>query len=462
MKKVLSFVLVLCMILGSFGMAFAAPADVVGTDYEDAVTALTELGVVAGYKDGSFKPANIVTRAEMATFLIKALGLNDYAVGKSAFADMAGHWADPYVAYAADLGFIKGNTDGTFAPDVTVSYDQAITMVVQALGYKADYLIGSYPGAFVNKAKALGILDGIVSGVAGANRGDIAQLIYNALDEQIVRYDNDGRTTNEGTMRARLTGVAGDATIREGYVITGSEDAVIDAMDYQGAYVDYYLNKDGDIAAIKEVKSVFLTGTVEETVSTSALTSGGAVKFVVDETKYTVDAAAFVPVNVGRTTASSVDVNFVNGRTGSITELVKDNEYVIAAKVSGKTIKEIYSIAEWSANATYQWDADAMVEDLEEDFKIDTYEFEDNDNKEIDTTKFVLVGVDSLDDLKKNDVVTVYQGGRYITKVEVCRDVVEGTITEVKSDKVVINGKDYKEDSASLTIGSGDLALDKE
>ena len=47
MKKVLSFVLVLSMILGSFGMAFAAaPSDVVGKDYEDAVNVLMELGVV--------------------------------------------------------------------------------------------------------------------------------------------------------------------------------------------------------------------------------------------------------------------------------------------------------------------------------------------------------------------------------------------------------------------------------
>ena len=106
MKKVLSFVLVLSMILGSFGMAFAAPADVVGKDYEDAVNVLVELGVVAGYEDGSYRPENVVTRAEMATFIVKAMGLADYAVGKSAFTDMAGHWADPYVAYAADLGFV--------------------------------------------------------------------------------------------------------------------------------------------------------------------------------------------------------------------------------------------------------------------------------------------------------------------------------------------------------------------
>ena len=75
MKKVLSFVLVLSMILGSFGMAFAAaPSDVVGKDYEDAVNVLMELGVVDGYKDGTYRPENVVTRAEMATLIIKALG----------------------------------------------------------------------------------------------------------------------------------------------------------------------------------------------------------------------------------------------------------------------------------------------------------------------------------------------------------------------------------------------------
>ena len=75
MKKVLSFVLVLSMILGSFGMAFAAaPSDVVGKDYEDAVNVLMELGVVEGYKDGTYRPEKVVTRAEMATLIIKALG----------------------------------------------------------------------------------------------------------------------------------------------------------------------------------------------------------------------------------------------------------------------------------------------------------------------------------------------------------------------------------------------------
>ncbi|MGI6733378.1 MAG: S-layer homology domain-containing protein [Anaerovoracaceae bacterium] len=57
MRKVLSFVLVLSLVLGSFGMAFAAPlSDVAGEKCEDAVNVLTKLGVVSGYPDGTYKP----------------------------------------------------------------------------------------------------------------------------------------------------------------------------------------------------------------------------------------------------------------------------------------------------------------------------------------------------------------------------------------------------------------------
>lgn len=257
MKKVLSFVLVLSMILGSFGMAFAAaPADVEGKDYEDAVNVLMELGVIDGYKDGTYRPENIVTRAEMATFLIKAMGLADYAVGKSDFADMAGHWADPFVAYASSLGIVAGYADGTFKPDVTVSYDQAITMVIQALGYKGEYLVGGFPGAFVNQAKALGILDGIKSGAAGANRGDVATLLYNALDEAFKRYDNEGAIQNAGgTMMDRLGAEFVDAE----FVVTGEEEAVINLKEYQGALVKAWYNSDDEIIAV-EVQSVVLDG----------------------------------------------------------------------------------------------------------------------------------------------------------------------------------------------------------
>ncbi|NLM08527.1 MAG: S-layer homology domain-containing protein, partial [Clostridiales Family XIII bacterium] len=157
MRKVLSFVLVLSLVLGSFGMAFAAPlSDVKGEDCADAVSVLTELGVVSGYPDGTYKPDNIVTRAEMAVIVVRALGLANYATGTSSFSDMAGHWSNAYVAYATSLGIIDGYPDGTFRPDNTVSYDEAAKMLVAALGYTPESLPGTWPANYVVKAQALG------------------------------------------------------------------------------------------------------------------------------------------------------------------------------------------------------------------------------------------------------------------------------------------------------------------
>ncbi len=156
MRKVLSFVLVLSLVLGSFGFAFAAPlSDVVGQDCEEAVNVLTELGVVQGYPDGTFKPAQVVTRAEMAVIVVSALGLEDYAVGTANFSDMAGHWSNGYVAYAASLGIIAGYPDGTFKPNQIVSYDEAAKMLVAALGYTPDSLVGTWPANYVVKLSPL-------------------------------------------------------------------------------------------------------------------------------------------------------------------------------------------------------------------------------------------------------------------------------------------------------------------
>ena len=66
MKKILALVLALTLALGTFSFAAAAPEDVVGTDYEDAVGKLTYLGIIAGFPDGTYRPAEPVTRAQFA------------------------------------------------------------------------------------------------------------------------------------------------------------------------------------------------------------------------------------------------------------------------------------------------------------------------------------------------------------------------------------------------------------
>ena len=188
MKRIVSLILVLSMVLSMFSMSFAGLKDVEGTEYEAAVNALIELGVVNGYPDGTFLPDNVVTRAELAKLLVVAYGLEPAAEaskGATAFSDVgAEHWASGYVNVSADYKFVNGYPEGTFKGDATVTYAEAITMCLRVLGYANEIdSKGTWPTNYIAKAQDLGLMEGIDFGSYndGAKRGNVALLIWNML-----------------------------------------------------------------------------------------------------------------------------------------------------------------------------------------------------------------------------------------------------------------------------------------
>ena len=459
MRKVLSIVLVLALVLGSVAFTFGAvPSDVKGGKYEDAVNVLMELDVISGYPDGSYKPEGIVTRGEMAKIIICALGLDDYAAGASSFKDMAGHWSDKYVAYAVSLGIINGYPDGTFKPDNTVTYDEAAKMLVAALGYTEEALVGSWPVNWVTKAKTLGILDGITAGSAGANRGDIAIMTYQTLDQEIGKVNKDGdfvtALTSVGvsdTMLKRLGANEYDpgadaydtllaSSIGAEFVVTGDEDSIISLKALQGALVTAYANDDNEIIAIKEVLSVFITDDYEDVdvdgvISTSDKFGDYKVKANFEIATAATAGTTYQIVN-GGATAVAMDLAAV----------VDGDEYTIAAKVSGNYISKIYSIASWDATGTTGMIDEDDLEDIEDD-ELFGIEFKTNNKDEIDLDSFALFGVASLDDIKEDHVVYVYADATpEITRIDVGTEVVEGTVSKITSSgtKATVAGKEYK------------------
>lgn len=193
MRKILSLVLALSMVLGMFSFAFAANlSDIEGEYYEAAVEALVELGVVNGYGDNTFKPNNEVTRAEMAKMLVIALGQKqaaEIAKGSTQFSDVAAdHWAAGFINVAAQYKVIVGYPDGTFAPEAKVTYAEAVTMALRALGYKnVVESAGTWPTNYITKASELQLLDGMKYNGAddGAKRGNVAILLWNMLKTEM-------------------------------------------------------------------------------------------------------------------------------------------------------------------------------------------------------------------------------------------------------------------------------------
>ena len=182
------------------GAAFTDQADVKVDS--DVVDTLVSLGVVNGYTDGSFKPNDTVTRAEMAKMIyVLRTGNSDasaYNDDYSTFADIKGHWARGYVKYCQSLGIIAGQSATKFAPDQTVTAQEAAKMLLVTLGYDAQKagLVGM---TWASKTNALadenGLLDDVNTSFTGpCPRQYAAQLIYNAIDAATVVWRDDAYT----------------------------------------------------------------------------------------------------------------------------------------------------------------------------------------------------------------------------------------------------------------------------
>lgn len=192
LKKVIASVCVLAMVLSTvaFGATYTDVAE--ESAYYEAVETLNKLDIITGYEDGTFKPEDGVTRAEMAALIARIQGYGDTAKGSAntGFTDVpASHWASGYIANAAGMGIINGYGDGTFGPDDPVLYEQAVKMVMATLGYTPfAEKNGGYPTGYLAAAQRYSVSLAVANAVVGqdANRGTVAQLLVNALDTPLM------------------------------------------------------------------------------------------------------------------------------------------------------------------------------------------------------------------------------------------------------------------------------------
>ncbi|UYO06648.1 tandem-95 repeat protein [Paenibacillus sp. PSB04] len=122
------------MQLSDSALADAYP-DLAGTHWAaKAVLELTAAGIMSGDDQGSFKPEQGVTRAEMATIAARLKGLEPSAVG-SGFKDVArGHWASQAINAMQQAGLMAGFDDGTFRPAQQLTRAEAVSVVNRLFG----------------------------------------------------------------------------------------------------------------------------------------------------------------------------------------------------------------------------------------------------------------------------------------------------------------------------------------
>ena len=223
LKKVLALVLAFACAFTMFaGAAFTDSADI--KVKSEVVDTLVELGVIQGYDDGSFRPNETVTRAQMAKMIyVLRTGNSDasaYNDDYTTFTDISTHWGRGYIKYCQSLGIIAGKSATIFAPDAKVTTQEAAKMLLVTLGYDAKKagLVGT---GWASKTNALadenGLLDDVnTSFTAACPRQYAAQLIYNTIDAPTVVWrddayhhtnvlDKDNQTVGEKYMSLKKT-----------------------------------------------------------------------------------------------------------------------------------------------------------------------------------------------------------------------------------------------------------------
>ena len=193
LKKILALVLALVMSMSVLTVASAAEStDDVKAEYAEAVEILQGIEVFRGYEDGTFKPQNSITRAEVAAIIyrIDTGDVNDKQVkiysDYNRFDDVKSTaWYAGYVNYCANAEYIKGYDENTFGPNDKVTGYQALAMILRVVGYdKNNEFSGSAWQIEVAKyANKLGITANVNANTLGvaATRELIAELLWRTI-----------------------------------------------------------------------------------------------------------------------------------------------------------------------------------------------------------------------------------------------------------------------------------------
>jgi len=113
--------------------------------YFQAISQLSDLGVINGYPDGSFQPGQTISRAEAAKLLVSSVKSDEFVQKAtnsfikngfgSPFYDVSfDEWFGPYVVMAKQYGMVDGYSDGSFKPSNTINFAEGLKMILQSYG----------------------------------------------------------------------------------------------------------------------------------------------------------------------------------------------------------------------------------------------------------------------------------------------------------------------------------------
>lgn len=150
----------------------------------EAVTALSEEGILGGYSDGTFRPDAKINRAEFMKVAVAASG--NSAAGSDCFSDVGDEWFAKYVCYAKTVGWVKGYSDSTFKPTQEITLIEALKILASAL--KVDLIEPTgkewYSAPLETLAEMKAIPDSLHYYAEALSREETAELVWRIKDNK--------------------------------------------------------------------------------------------------------------------------------------------------------------------------------------------------------------------------------------------------------------------------------------
>ncbi|ADQ45110.1 S-layer domain-containing protein [Caldicellulosiruptor kronotskyensis 2002] len=188
LKVLISFLIVAWVVNLLSLTPFAAYKDIPSNaNYKLDVERLNKLGILV-YKD-NFKPNQPITRAELAQALVKISNAEDDAISQkkyTLFSDIKPNTnLCGFVTWAVSKKYLTPMADGNFHPGEPATFSQVVTALVRVLGYSDTDIGGVWPQNYIDKAKQLGLCEGLnFSADSKVSRWAFAKMLSYLLDTQ--------------------------------------------------------------------------------------------------------------------------------------------------------------------------------------------------------------------------------------------------------------------------------------
>ena len=453
MKKFLSLVLALVMTMSLVTISAGAKdfTDKDSLTYEEPVQVMSLLGVINGYEDGSFKPANTLTRGAAAKIICNLLLTPSVAdtlpANNTGFKDVpTTNVFAKYIAYCANAKIINGYSDGTFRPAATLTGYAYLKMLLGALGYDAQiegFTGDTFAMNVASKAGQLKLTAGndTFVGTKAVTREEACLYAFNMLDCAMVEYASKGS-------KITVNGVE---------IIQGASPATS------------IKDKDGKAITFQSVKFPGLKSETTTDIYGRKVTTWTYGKKEVTFNAVNADAVYYGSVSgkdlfndlkLGKTTK----YDLVNGKgaqavekTGAEIRDLKDNG--VAVDFGGiNTVVEVYYTAAKAAtkDAAAQ---NAKIEIVRVPYGVTTidrvYKATSTDDRYVTLTATGAAKY-YTENFAKGDVVlytaTKDKDNKWdIYTVQLAKSV-EGKITGIRGDKATINGVNYRIDKSASTL----------